>query len=152
MDITMGVVIMEVSSVFPKVLPPGNLGRGWFFFLRNPLPSGTNYCLISLGVGVGQWVGALFMQRFWFYLSKMVACLSNWLKKKYGGNAGGLSENVLWLCLLLADISGSLKILDNIGVILSTKVRKKIMLILLLAFHLLQALGAAKSFISLITK
>ena len=53
------------------------------------------------------------------------------IEKKYGGNAGGLSENVLWLCLLLADISGSLKILDNIGVILSAKVRKNIMLILL---------------------
>ena len=43
------------------------------------------------------------------------------IEKKYGGNAGGLSENVLWLCLLLTDISGSLKILDNISVILSTK-------------------------------
>ena len=46
------------------------------------------------------------------------------IKKIYGGNAGGLSKNVLWLCLLLADISGSLKILDNISAILSTKVRK----------------------------
>ena len=43
------------------------------------------------------------------------------IKKKYGGNAGGLSEKVLQLCLLLTDISGSLKILDNISVILSTK-------------------------------
>ena len=28
--------------------------------MRNPLPSGTNYCLISVGVGVGQWVGGSF--------------------------------------------------------------------------------------------
>ena len=37
------------------------------------------------------------------------------IKKKYGGNAGGLSEKVLQFCLLLTDISGSLKILDNIS-------------------------------------
>ena len=72
--------------------------------------------------------------------------------KKYGGNAGGLSEKVLLLCLLLTDISGSLKILDNISVILSRKVRKNMILIHLLAFHPLQALGAAKGFINLITK
>ena len=55
------------------------------------------------------------------------------IKKEYGGNAGGLSEKVFQLCLLLTDISGSLKILDNISVYLST-------------------LGAAKGFINLITK
>ena len=49
-------------------------------------------------------------------------------------------------------ISGSLKILDNISVILSTKVRKNMIPIHLLAFHPLQALGAAKGFINLITK
>ena len=59
--------LMEVSSLSPRV-PPGNLGQGWFF-VRNPLPSGTNYCLISLRVKVGQWVWALFMQRFWFCFS-----------------------------------------------------------------------------------
>ena len=75
------------------------------------------------------------------------------IKKKYGGNAGGLSEKVLWLCLLLTDISGSLKILDNISaLILSTKVRKNMIPIHLLAFHPLQALGAAKGFINFITK
>ena len=74
------------------------------------------------------------------------------IKKKYGGNAGGLSEKVLQLCLLLTDISGSLKILDNISVILSTKVRKNMIQIHLLDFHPLQALGAAKGFINLITK
>ena len=36
-------------------------------------------------------------------------------------DAGGLSEKVSWLCLLLIDISGSLEILDNISVILRTK-------------------------------
>ena len=36
-------------------------------------------------------------------------------------DAGGLFEKVLWLCLLLIDISGSLEILDNISVILPTK-------------------------------
>ena len=83
----------------------------------------------------------------------MVACLElQLIKKKYGGNAGGLSENVLLLCLLLTDISGSLKILDNISVILSTKVRKNMILIHLLVFVPLQALGAAKGFINLITK
>ena len=55
-------------------------------------------------------------------------------------------------CLLLTDISGSLKILDNISVILNTKVRKNMIPIHLLAFHPLQALGAAKGFINLITK
>ena len=120
--------------------------------MRNPLPSGTNYCLISLGVEVGQWVGALFMQRFWFCLSKMFACLSNSSKEKYCGNAGGLSEKVLWLCLLLTDISGPLKILDNISIVLSTKARKDMIPIHLLAFHPLQALGAAKGFINLITR
>ena len=74
------------------------------------------------------------------------------IKKKCGGNAGGLSEKVLLLCLLLTDISGSLKILDNISVILSTKVRKNMIPIHLLAFHPLQALGTAKGFINLITK
>ena len=74
------------------------------------------------------------------------------IRKKYGGNAGGLSEKVLQLCLSLTDISGSLKILDNISVILSTKVRKNMIPIHLLAFHHLQALGAAKGFINLITK
>ena len=53
---------------------------------------------------------------------------------------------------LLTDISGSLKILDIIGVILSTKVRKNMILIHLLAFHPLQALGTTKGFINLITK
>ena len=78
--ISLSSIFMEVSSVSPRVPPPGQLRSGMIFFLRNPLPSGTNYCLISLGVGVGQWVGALFMRRFSFCLSKMVACLSNWLK------------------------------------------------------------------------
>ena len=57
----------------PEGPPPGQLRSGMIFFVRNPLPSGTNYCLIS--PGVGQWVGALFTQRFWFCLSKMVAWL-----------------------------------------------------------------------------
>ena len=42
----------------------------------------------------------------------------------------------------VTDISGSLTILDNISVILSTKVRKNMIPIHLLAFHHLQALGA----------
>ena len=101
---------------------------------------------------MGQRVGALFMQRFWFCLSKNGRLPLQLIKKKYGGNAGGLSEKVLQLCLLLTDISGSLKILDNISVILSTKVRKNMIQIHLLDFHPLQALGAAKGFINLITK
>ena len=36
-------------------------------------------------------------------------------------HAGRFFEKVLWLCLLLIDISGSPKILDNISVILSKK-------------------------------
>ena len=68
------------------------------------------------------------------------------IKKKYGGNAGGLSKKVLSLCLLLTGISGSLKILDNVSVILSTKVRKKYDTDTFLSFHPLQALGAAKDF------
>ena len=45
-------------------------------------------------------------------------------------------------------MSGSLKILDNVSVILSTKVRKNMIPIHLVAFHPLQALGAAKGFIN----
>ena len=56
------------------------------------------------------------------------------------------------VCYLQTDKSGSLKTLDNISVILSTKVRKIMIPIHLLAFHLLQTLGAAKGFINLITK
>ena len=71
-------VLMEVSSVSPRVPPPGNLGRGWFFCAKSPTLGDK---LLSNFPRVGQWVGDLFMQRFWFCLSKMVACLSNWLKK-----------------------------------------------------------------------
>ena len=74
------------------------------------------------------------------------------IEKKYGGNAGGLSEKVLQLCLLLTDINGSLKILDNITGNSQYESTKNMIPIHLLAFHLLQALGAAKGFINLITK
>ena len=47
------------------------------------------------------------------------------------------------------DISGSLKILDNISVILSTK---NIIPIPLLVIHYVQALGTEKGFINLITE
>ena len=124
---------------------------GWFFRAKSPTLGDKLLSNFPRGRG-----GA--MGRGSFHAKVLVLFIKNGrlplqlIERKYGGNAGGLSENVLWLCLLLADISGSLKILDNIGVILSTKVRKNIMLILLLGFHLLQALGAAKGFISLITK
>ena len=29
-------IVMEVSSVSPRVPPPGNLGRGWFFCAKSP--------------------------------------------------------------------------------------------------------------------
>ena len=64
-------------------------------------------------------------------------------------DAGGLFEKVLWLCLLLIDISGSLEILDNFSVILRTE---KYDTDTSLIFHLVQALGATKGFINLITK
>ena len=47
----------------------------------------------------------------------------------------------LWLCLLLIDISASLKIFDNINVIISTK---NMILIPLLVFQLVQVFGTAK--------
>ena len=56
---------------------------------------------------------------------------------------------VLWLCLSLRD-SDSLKILDNISVLISTK--KNMIPIAFLVFHLVQTLGTAKGFINLITK
>ena len=56
---------------------------------------------------------------------------------------------VLKLCLSLINITDSLKILDNISVIISTK---NMMLIPLLVFHLVQAFGTPKGFINFITK
>ena len=53
------------------------------------------------------------------------------------------------MCLLLIDISGSLEILDSIGVMLTTK---KYDTDTSLSFHLVQALGTAKCFINLTTK
>ena len=35
-SITISVALMEVSSVSPRVSPPGNLGRGWFFCAKSP--------------------------------------------------------------------------------------------------------------------
>ena len=55
---------------------------------------------------------------------------------------------VLRLCLLLKDKSASLKILDNISVIISMKNNIPIPL---LVFHLLQAFGTAKGFVNFIT-
>ena len=55
-------------------------------------------------------------------------------------------------CSCLCYLQSQLKILDNISVIRSTKVRRNMIPIHLLAFHPLQALGAAKGFINLITK
>ena len=51
---------------------------------------------------------------------------------------------VVWLCLLLIDISVSLKIFDNISVNIITTDTS-------FSFHLLQALGTAKGFVNLIT-
>ena len=62
--------------------------------MRNPLPSGTNYCLISLGVGVGQWVGALFMCKGSGSVCQKWS-LASPTDQKNGGNAEGLSEKVL---------------------------------------------------------
>ena len=132
--------------------PPGKLRSGMIFCAKSPTLGDkllSNFPRASCGA----------MGRGSFHAKVLVLFIKNGRlplqlieKKQYGGNAGGLSENVLQLCLLLTDISGSLKILDNIGVILSTKVRKNMIPILLLAFHPLQALGAAKGFINLITK
>ena len=57
--------------------------------------------------------------------------------------------NVLWLCLLLIDMSASLKTLNNISVIISSK---KYDTDTFLSFHLLQAFNTAKGFVNLITK
>ena len=56
--------------------------------------------------------------------------------------------NVLGLCLLLIDISASMKILDNISVIISMKNIPTP----LLGFYLIQAFDTAIGFINLITK
>ena len=64
-------------------------------------------------------------------------------------DAGGGFVKILWLCLLLMSICGSLEIFDNISVILRTK---NLIPIPLLVLHLVQALGTAKGFINLITK
>ena len=56
---------------------------------------------------------------------------------------------VLWLCLSLIDMSASLKTLDNINVIISTK---SMIPIPLSGFHLIQAFNTAKGFVNLITK
>ena len=57
--------------------------------------------------------------------------------------------NVLWLCLLLIDMSASLKTLDNISVIISTKNMAPIPFSV---FHLVQAFNKAKIFVNLIIK
>ena len=142
---------MEVSSVSPRVPPPGQLRSGMIFCAKSPTLGDKLLSNFPRGRG-----GA--MGRGSFHAKVLVLFIKNGrlplqlIRKKYGGNAGGLSEKVLQLCLLLTDISGSLKILDNISVILSRKVRKNVIPIHLLAFHPLQALGAAKGFINLITK
>ena len=56
---------------------------------------------------------------------------------------------VFQFCLVFIDISTSLKILDNISVIISTK---NMIRIPLLAFHIVQAFGTLKDFLNLITK
>ena len=56
---------------------------------------------------------------------------------------------VLWLCLLLTDISASMKILDNISVIISTK---KYDTDTSLNFHLIQAFGTTIGLENFITK
>ena len=58
----------------PEGPPPGQLRSGMIFCAKSPTLGDK---LLSNFPRVGQWVGALFMQRFWFCLSKMVACLSN---------------------------------------------------------------------------
>ena len=64
-------------------------------------------------------------------------------------DAGGHFVKVLWSCLLLIDITASLKIFYN-SVIISTK--KNMIPIPLLVFRLVQAFGTAKGFVDLITK
>ena len=81
---------------------------------------------------MGQWVGALFMQN------------GRLLLQLIQKNTVEMQEDFLRkfcsVCYTYRH-SGSLKILDNISVIHSTKVRKNMIPIHLLAFHPLQALG-----------
>ena len=51
-------------------------------------------------------------QKIWLPVHQPILCTKD---------AGGLFKKVLWSCLLLIDLSGSLKILDNISAMLSTK-------------------------------
>ena len=64
-------------------------------------------------------------------------------------DARGLFVKILWLCLLLIDICGSLEILDDISVILRTK---KYHTDASLSFSSCTSPGKAKGFINLITK
>ena len=86
--------IMEVSSVSPRVPPPpGNLGRGWFFCAKSPTLGDKLLSNFPRGRG-----GA--MGRGPFHAKVLVLFIKNGrlplqlIKKKYGGNAGGLSEKV----------------------------------------------------------
>ena len=62
-------------------------------------------------------------------------------------DAGGIfCESFVVYCLLLIDISASLKVLNTISVIISTK---NMIGIPVLFFYVVQALGTAKGFINL---
>ena len=125
--------------------PPDNLGRGWFFCVKSPTLG--DKLLSNFPRGKGGAIG-----RGSFHTKVLVLFIKNGhlplqLIKK---NTVEMQEDFLkkfcsYVCYF-TDISGSLKILDNISVILSTKVRK--ITIHLLAFHPLQTLGAAKGLIT----
>ena len=114
--------LMEVSGS-----PQDSLGRGWFFCAKSPTLG--DKLLSNFPRGKGGAIG-----RGSFHAKVLVLFIKNGrlplqLIKK---NTVEMQEDFLrkfcsyvcYLCLLLTDISGSLKILDNISVILSTKVRK----------------------------
>ena len=84
---------MEVSSVSPRV-PPGQLRSGMIFCAKPPTLEDKLLSNFPRGRG-----GA--MGRGSFHAKVLVLFIKNGrlplqlIKKKYGGNAGGLSEKVL---------------------------------------------------------
>ena len=74
---------MEVSSVSPRVPPPGQLRPGMIFCAKSPTLGDKLLSTFPRGRIRAMRVGALFMQRFWFCYQKW-SLSSPTDKKKYG--------------------------------------------------------------------
>ena len=139
-------------QVYPRGSSPGQLKSGMIFCAKSPTLGDKLLSNFPRGRG-----GA--MGRGSFHVKVLVLFIKNGrlplqlIKKKIPWKCRRtFCESFVVVFVTYRHKWRSLKILDNISVILSTKVRKNMIQIHLLAFHPLQALGAAKGFINLIIK